>query len=204
MDPSLVLTQWTSVGRSYCLACQISLVSENIKGFFLLWVKVAEALLQDFIYRAARLLNFENDIFCTLRWLHYRSHNLPGRSEIFLIMTIIFFLKVEDSSGNGIYLADPGSTWRSSFPPTCFPFVPPLVLEVGLSYWLILEHAYFSFITMMNWLLTLNWVFPSHFWVDFGCMEWVDPIPFSLTPDWHCHFSLTLPSRGENWTAPKI
>ena len=51
--------------------------------------------------------------------------------------------------------------------------------------------------------LTLYWVFPPHFWMDFGCMVWVDPIPFSLNPDWHCHFSLTLPNRGENWSHRK-
>ena len=170
--------------------------------------------MQDFINRAPRLqTNFGNDVFCNLWRLHYRSHNLTGRSVIFLIMmlsTVIFslvvyyLLKVAGSSGNGIYLAYLGSTWRSSFPPNCFLFFPPLVLEVDLSYWLVLEHVYYCFLTMMHWWLTLNWVFPSHFWVDFGCMERVDPIPFPLNPDWHCHFSPTLPNRGENWTAPKI
>ena len=118
-------------------------------------------------------------------------------------LVVYYILKVAGSSGNGIYLADLGSTWRSSFPPNCFLFFPPLVLEVDLSYWLVLEHVYYCFLTMMHWWLTLNWVFPSHFWVDFGCMERVDPIPFPLNPDWHCHFSPTLPNRGENWSHRK-
>ena len=112
--------------------------------------------MQYFIYRAPRLLNFEKDIFCNPRRLQCRSHNLPGRGVILLIMmmsavmfslVVYYLLKVEGSSGNGIYLADLGSTWRSSFPPTCFLFVPPLVLEVDLSYWLVLEHVYYCFLT---------------------------------------------------------
>ena len=118
----------------------------------------------------------EKDIFYNPRRQQCRSHNLPGRGVILLIMmmsavmfslVVYYLLKVEGSSGNGIYLADPGSTWRSSFPPNCFLFFPPLLLEVDLSYWLVLEHVFYCFLTMMQLMIDTKLSFPFTFLCGF-------------------------------------
>ena len=122
-------------------------------------------------------------------------------STVIFSLMVYYLLKVEgNGGGNGIYLADLESTWRSSFPPNCFLFVPPLVLEEDLSYWLVFDHAYFSFLTMMNWPCT---EFSLHIsgWIS---VAWCELIQFR-SPSILIGIATfrTLPNRGENWSHRK-
>ena len=114
-------------------------------------------------------------------------------STVIFSLMVYSLLKVEGSGGLE-------STWRSSFPPTCFLFVPPLVLEEDLSYWLVFDHAYFSFLTMMNWPCT---EFSLHIsgWIS---VAWCELIQFR-SPSILIGIATfrTLPNRGENWSHRK-